>query len=159
MACCILHNFIRRHQANNNIFSEEQDEPDAENEGEERDLLGVIDDSQNGEDLRANIANQLWSSRTLFSINLIIRVAEAEAEAEATHFGFVQRILTFARTPLAFLASDPAEAALRLFFFPLQLSSTASDNDAYLIHSRPSRPFPLPPPLPPPPSPTTMPLR
>ncbi|OAY65043.1 putative nuclease HARBI1, partial [Ananas comosus] len=40
MACCIIHNFIRRHQANDNIFSDEgPDEQDAENEGGVGDLL------------------------------------------------------------------------------------------------------------------------
>nr|CAD1843911.1 unnamed protein product [Ananas comosus var. bracteatus] len=59
MACCIIHNFIRRHQANDYIFFEGPNEQDAENEGGEGDLVGVIDDSQNGEDLCANITNQL----------------------------------------------------------------------------------------------------
>ncbi|OAY76525.1 hypothetical protein ACMD2_03515, partial [Ananas comosus] len=52
MACCIIHNFIRRHQANDNIFPDEgPDEQNAENEGGVDDLVGVIEDSQNGEDL------------------------------------------------------------------------------------------------------------
>nr|CAD1829276.1 unnamed protein product [Ananas comosus var. bracteatus] len=64
MACCIIHNFIRRHQENDNIFPDEgPDEQDAENEGGVGDLVGVIEDSQNGEDLRANITNQLWNTR------------------------------------------------------------------------------------------------
>ncbi|OAY82550.1 putative nuclease HARBI1, partial [Ananas comosus] len=63
MACCIIHNFIRRHQANDYIFFEGPNEQDAENEGGEGDLVGVIDDSQNGEDLCANITNQLWNTR------------------------------------------------------------------------------------------------
>ncbi|OAY74020.1 putative nuclease HARBI1, partial [Ananas comosus] len=48
MACCIIHNFICRHQINDNIFSDEgPDEQDAENEGGVGDLVGVIEDSQN----------------------------------------------------------------------------------------------------------------
>nr|CAD1831541.1 unnamed protein product [Ananas comosus var. bracteatus] len=46
MACCIIHNFIRRYQANDNIFSDEgPDEQDAENEDGVGDLVGVIEDS------------------------------------------------------------------------------------------------------------------
>nr|CAD1827190.1 unnamed protein product [Ananas comosus var. bracteatus] len=48
--------------------------------------------------------------------------------------------------------------AVTCFFPPPRPSSTASDNDAYLTLSRPSRPFPLPSPSPPPPPPTTTPL-
>ncbi|OAY75581.1 hypothetical protein ACMD2_25802, partial [Ananas comosus] len=47
MAYCIIHNFIRRHQANDNIFPDEgPDEQNAENEGGVDDLVGVIEDSQ-----------------------------------------------------------------------------------------------------------------
>ncbi|OAY76845.1 putative nuclease HARBI1 [Ananas comosus] len=43
IACCIIHNFIRRHQANDNIFSDEgADEQDAENEGIVADLVGRL---------------------------------------------------------------------------------------------------------------------
>nr|CAD1817767.1 unnamed protein product [Ananas comosus var. bracteatus] len=62
MACCIIHNFICRHQANNSIFSDELDEQDAKNE--ESDFLGGNDESRRGEDLHTNITNQLDTLHT-----------------------------------------------------------------------------------------------
>ncbi|OAY63076.1 putative nuclease HARBI1 [Ananas comosus] len=71
MACCIIHNFIRRHQVNDNIFSDKgPDKQDAQNEGGVDDLVGVIEDSQNGEDLHCPIGCDDGATTTISAVEL-----------------------------------------------------------------------------------------
>lgn len=63
VACCIIHNFIKRHQENDMYFNMPVDPSVQDEEDEECTPLVGIDDSRRGETLRNMITEQLWNSR------------------------------------------------------------------------------------------------
>ncbi|XP_020082181.1 putative nuclease HARBI1 [Ananas comosus] len=67
MACCIIHNFIRRHQGNDKYFNMQMDEFSVDDDGIDDgiDLTHVVgpDESRRGDTLRSAITEQLWNNR------------------------------------------------------------------------------------------------
>ncbi|XP_020263354.1 uncharacterized protein LOC109839334 [Asparagus officinalis] len=66
-ACCVLHNFIARHQGNDKYFNMlnglemNEDEDEVEEEEDPQYMVGA-DESLRGEQLRNRIALQLWNN-------------------------------------------------------------------------------------------------
>ena len=67
VACCVLHNFIARHQENDKYFNMlnglemNEDEDEVEEEEDPQYMVGA-DESLRGEQLRNRIALQLWNN-------------------------------------------------------------------------------------------------
>ncbi|OAY68269.1 putative nuclease HARBI1, partial [Ananas comosus] len=65
MACCVLHNFIRRQQGNDRYFVEqlEQEAPEGD-VGDPEPIPSGGDGTTRGESLRRSITDQLWNNRS-----------------------------------------------------------------------------------------------
>ncbi|OAY81027.1 hypothetical protein ACMD2_23063, partial [Ananas comosus] len=65
MACCVLHNFIRRQQENDRYFVEQLELETPEGDvGDPEPIPSRGDDSTRGESLRRSITDQLWNNRS-----------------------------------------------------------------------------------------------
>ncbi|OAY68653.1 hypothetical protein ACMD2_13106 [Ananas comosus] len=68
MACCIIHNFIRRHQGNDKYFNMRMDQFSVDDDGIDDDgidLMHLVDpnESRQRDTLRSAITEQLWNNR------------------------------------------------------------------------------------------------
>lgn len=66
MACCVIHNFIRRHHGDDRYFTGELDPSSPEDEEEDPGDFGLggTSESHRGDDIRTGITDQLWNSRS-----------------------------------------------------------------------------------------------
>ncbi|KAK1293715.1 hypothetical protein QJS10_CPB17g01032 [Acorus calamus] len=68
LACCIIHNFIRRTQGKDMFFKMiEAEIEDAGSEKVEEGIPSVIEDIRRGDELRGLIAGQLWACRQVYT--------------------------------------------------------------------------------------------
>nr|CAD1844366.1 unnamed protein product [Ananas comosus var. bracteatus] len=63
-ACCVIHNFIRRHYGADRFFTEDLNPSSPQDEEEDPSDFGVTSDSHRGDDIRTSITDQLWNSRS-----------------------------------------------------------------------------------------------
>ncbi|OAY69627.1 hypothetical protein ACMD2_17294 [Ananas comosus] len=62
MACCVVHNFIRRQQGNDMYFNEEIDQLSTGDDDEDPPNIAGADESRHGDSLRRSITEQLWNN-------------------------------------------------------------------------------------------------